>query len=82
MSGNIHILVLLEHLAQLKEIADPITLTNCFDIIDQQKLKLRTLNYASNEILHKPKGHLRVKLCLFWYWVHLNISKSWVQIQR
>ena len=35
-------------------------------MIDQQKLKFRTLNYASSEVLCKPKGHYSAKILLFW----------------
>ena len=35
-------------------------------MINRQKLKFFTLNFASNEVLLKSKGHLRIKLYLCW----------------
>ena len=59
--STINFLVYLGYLLQFKETVEPSTLTHWFDIY-QQKLKFWTLNFASNEVLCKPKGHHSVKL--------------------
>ena len=70
-------MVYLGHLLQFKETVEPstLTLTHWFDW--SAKLKFWALNFASKEVLCKPKDQDNIKLLLFCqYWGHFHISEK------